>query len=171
MVANIPLPRWAYVPGPGQSPDLATLDVAKLHVPVRYEDCVPSGDVASLYGLALNDAGFFWESHEVLEAVWKAAPKGGCDRILLRAFIQIANANLKLKMNRPNAARRLLQEAHSELLELASRKLRGPLGGLAHEFDGSPLRLAIVDRQQAIEAIDTSAPIPATKCMFLQISR
>ena len=32
-------------------------------------------------------------------------------------------------------------------------------------------RLAIVDRQQAIEAIDASAPIPATKCMFLQISR
>ena len=46
-------------------------------------------------GFALNDHGFFWESQQILEAVWAAAPQGGRERILLRACIQIAAANLQ----------------------------------------------------------------------------
>ena len=57
---------------------------------------VPARHPALRYGIALNDAGYFWESQEILEAVWAAAPQGGRERILLRACIQIANANLRL---------------------------------------------------------------------------
>ena len=56
---------------------------------------------------------FLRETQEVLEAVWAAAPQGGRERILLRACIQIANANLRLRMERPHAASRLLGEAHA----------------------------------------------------------
>ena len=51
--------------------------------------------------MRLNDHGYFWESQEILEAVWAAAPQGGRERILLRACIQIATANLRLRMQKP----------------------------------------------------------------------
>ena len=51
----------------------------------------------------------------MLEAVWAAAPQGGRERILLRACIQIANANLRLRMQKPHAAARLFGEALGEL--------------------------------------------------------
>jgi predicted metal-dependent hydrolase len=67
------------------------------------------------YGLALNDRGYFWEAQEILEAVWAAAPQGGRERILLRACILIANANLRLRMEKPRAAARLFGDARAEL--------------------------------------------------------
>ena len=86
------------------------------------------------YGIGLNDAGYFWEAHEILEAIWAAAPQGGRERILLRACIQIANANLKLRMQRPHAAGRLLGEAMAELDELRVRKATAAGDGFADGF-------------------------------------
>lgn len=120
---DMPLPRWVYRPGRDAAPDRETLDRVKATVPARFEDFVAVDTPALIYGLTLNDGGFFWECHEVLEAIWKVAPQGGRDRILLRACIQIANANLKAAMEQPRAAARLLAEAVAELEEL---KRRGP---------------------------------------------
>ena len=58
-------------------------------------------------GLAYLHAGYFWECHEVLEAVWLSLPNPSPERDMTQAVIQLANARLKLKMNRPNATRRL----------------------------------------------------------------
>src|ERR1700722_14138472 len=106
--ANLPLPRWAYVPGETDEADAdyETLAQAKLLVPSRFRGYVPARHPALRYGIALNDAGYFWEAQEILEAVWAAAPQGGRERILLRACIQIANANLRLRMKKPHAAAR-----------------------------------------------------------------
>ncbi|MDB5517424.1 MAG: hypothetical protein JWQ17_4182, partial [Tardiphaga sp.] len=97
------------------------------------------------------DAGFFWECHEILEAIWAAAPQGGRDRILLRACIQVANANLKLKLNRPGAVARLIGEALAELNELGVRKA-GNWGGFAGSFPAEVLA-ALLRRR-----MDQSAP-------------
>lgn len=145
--SDFALPRWAYVPGRGAGADVATLAAAKLSVPPRYDNVVPAHDPTLRYGLALNDRGYFWEAHEILEAVWKAAPKGGRDRILLRACIQIANANLKREMNRPQAARRLLCEAVAELDEVAVRRGTGDArDGFADRFELSVLKVAVMAR-------------------------
>jgi hypothetical protein len=122
--ANLPLPRWAYVPGESveAGADHDTLWQAKTLVPSRFRDFVPARHPALRYGIALNDSGYFWESQEVLEAVWAAAPQGGRERILLRACIQIASANLRLRMLKPHAAARLLGEALAELDALGARK-------------------------------------------------
>jgi hypothetical protein len=121
---RLPMPRWAYVPGETAEADAdyETLAQAKLLVPSRFRDYVPARHPSIRYGLALNDAGYFWEAQEVLEAVWAAAPQGGRERILLRACIQIANANLRLRMKKPHAAARLLGEALVELNALGARK-------------------------------------------------
>src|SRR4051795_6976961 len=121
---NLPLPQWAYVPGEMEEDDADhdTLWQAKALVPSRFRDFVPARHPALRYGLALNDHGFFWESQQILETVWAAAPQGGRERILLRACIQIAGANLKLRMQKPHAASRLFGEALSELRTLSLRK-------------------------------------------------
>src|SRR4051794_22783254 len=136
---NLALPRWAYVPGMEAEADHETLAMAKALVPARFNGFVPARHPALRYGLGLNDSGFFWESHEILEAVWAAAPQGGRERILLRACIQIANANLKLRMAKPHAASRLYGEALAELRELSVRKATGTGGGFADAFPTAAL--------------------------------
>jgi Domain of unknown function (DUF309) len=139
--ANLPLPRWAYVPGETAEAeaDHDTLWQAKSLVPSRFRDYVPARHPALRYAMALNDAGYFWESQEVLEAVWAAAPQGGRERILLRACIQIATANLRLRMMKPHAAARLLGEALGELNALGARRAVAEGDGFADGFPTAAL--------------------------------
>src|SRR6478672_12402907 len=125
--AKLPLPQWAYVPGETAEAeaDLDTLWQAMALVPSRFQDFVPARHPALRYGIALNDAGYFWESQEILEAVWAAAPQGGRERVLLRACILIATANLRLRMQKAHAAARLLGDALAELNALGSRNIGG----------------------------------------------
>lgn len=58
-------------------------------------------------GLAYLGAGYFWECHEVLEAVWMRTEDPSAERDLVQGLIQLANARLKVLMGRPRAARRL----------------------------------------------------------------
>lgn len=139
MIADLALPRWSYLPGVEAAPDHETLAMVKALVPARFNGFVPARHPALRYGLSLNEGGFFWESHEILEAVWAAAPQGGRERILLRACIQIANANLKLRMEKPHAAMRLFGEALAELNELGVRKATGAGGGFADTFPAAAL--------------------------------
>jgi hypothetical protein len=139
---NLPMPQWAYVPGEmvEDDADHETLWKAKLLVPSRFRDYVPARHPALRYGIALNEHGYFWESQEVLEAVWAAAPQGGRERILLRACILIANANLRLRIQKPTAASRLLGEALGELQALKARKTTAAGDGFA---DGFPIEALI----------------------------
>ena len=135
-VHPLPLPQWAYVPGEMAEDDADhdTLWKAKSLVPARFRDYVPARHPALRYGIALNDRGYFWEAQEVLEAVWAAAPQGGRERILLRACILIANANLRLRIQKPHAAARLLGEALQELNSLLARKASAAGDGFADGF-------------------------------------
>ena len=67
-------------------------------------------------GLELLEAGFYWEAHEVLEPVWMNARANTPERHFVQALIQLANAALKLLMQRPGAATRLI-DISTELLE------------------------------------------------------
>ncbi|MGT2438834.1 DUF309 domain-containing protein [Bradyrhizobium betae] len=133
---HLPWPQWAYVPGDaaGLDADYVTLDLAKALVPPAFRGYVPARHPALRYGLALNDRGYFWESREVLEAVWAAAPQGGRERILLRACIQIANANLRLRMQKAHSAARLFGDALAELRALTSRKAAPAGDGFVESF-------------------------------------
>src|SRR6202163_1960947 len=134
--ANLPLPQWAYVPGETAEDDADhdTLWQAKALVPSRFRGFVPARHPALRYGMALNNAGYFWESQEVLEAVWAAAPQGGRERILLRACIQVASANLRLRMGKFRAGARLLGEAMGALNTLDARKAVAAGDGFVDSF-------------------------------------
>ena len=138
---NLPLPQWAYVPGEMAEDDVDhdTLWKAKSLVPARFGDYVPARHPALRYGIALNDRGYFWESQEVLEAVWAASPQGGPERILLRTCILIASANLRLRMQKPHAAARLFGEALQELRALGARQATAAGDGFADGFPAAAL--------------------------------
>ena len=131
---HLPLPRWAYVPGVSEkdSADYETLAQVTAQVPSRFQGYVPARHPALRYGIALNDHGYFWEAQEILEAVWAAAPQGGRERILLRACILIATANLRLRMRKAHVTARLFGEALSELDALGLRSTGGD--GFADSF-------------------------------------
>lgn len=157
------LPRWVYVPGVDAEADRTTLDRVKALVPVRFDGHVPAMHPALLYGLRLNDEGFFWEAHEILEAVWKAAPQGGLDRICLRAYIQIANANLKLKMGKQRAVDRLLADATAEFAELAVRRRGEGTGSFAAGYPAAALTELLRTRAGQAGSGGTIIPIGATQ--------
>lgn len=105
--ADVELPSYAYVPGvtPRHPEDwfdaikasvTEDVPVARLHETAAWEA-----------GRVYFDAGYFWECHEVLEAVWMRTPEGSQERDMTQALIQLANARLKITMQRPRAAWRL----------------------------------------------------------------
>ena len=103
-------------------------------MPPRFQGYVPARHPALRYGIALNDRGYFWESQEILETVWAAAPQGGRERILLRACILIATANLRLRMQKAHSAVRLFGDALAELRALTSRKAAPAGDGFVESF-------------------------------------
>lgn len=76
-----------------------------------------------LYGIDLFNAGYWWECHEVLEALWHAAGIGTPAAHVLQAIIQCAAAQLKITCEQPSGARRLLQHAHNHVLWGHERRL------------------------------------------------
>ena len=132
----LPWPQWAYVPGAtgDADADSKTLARAKALVPSAFPGYVPARHPALRYGLALNDRGYFYDSQEVLEAVWAAAPQRGRERILLRACIYVANANLRLRIQRPHSASRLFGAALEELRDLNGRRGSAAGDGFAESF-------------------------------------
>jgi hypothetical protein len=144
-VADLPLPRWAHVPGEADEADAdyETLAQVKLLVPPAFRGYVPARHPALRYGILLNDRGYFWEAREVLETVWAAAPQGGRERILLRACIMIANGNLRLRMSKTGSAARMFGEALTELRALGQRKAGGSGDGFADNFPIQKLAAAL----------------------------
>ncbi len=116
------IPPHAYVPGrtPRHPEDMFDAVKSTAVRGMSAEDL--AGSPAWRTGRALYDQGYFWECHEVLEAVWMATGQNTRERRVVQAVIQLANARLKLAMGRANAARRLagIAEAH-----LAEARLRG----------------------------------------------
>ena len=107
-------PPYAYTPGlTARHPD-------DLFDPIKADPTFPDGR-AFIFGLAFLRGEFYWEAHEVLEAVWLECPKNSAPQILVQALIQIANAGLKLRMNRPKAAKRLMEIAEGLWHEFAMR--------------------------------------------------
>ena len=70
-IGNLPLPRWAYLPGEADeaAADYETLAQVTALVPSRFGVYVPARHPALRYALRINDHGYFWESQEILEAV------------------------------------------------------------------------------------------------------
>ncbi|WP_210387829.1 DUF309 domain-containing protein [Mesorhizobium sp. L-8-10] len=107
----------AYIPGRGERPGETAFEVYKEGLS---ESCSIADIAASRAfrgGLEFYETGYYWEAHELWEAVWMCLPQASAERHLLRGIIQLANAGLKRAMDRPAAAERILALADSALAE------------------------------------------------------
>lgn len=116
------IPTHAYIPGRTARHPGGCFEALRATVrPGMTPDALAASE-AWRTGLAYYREGYFWECHEVLEAVWMATRANSAERRVAQAVIQLANARLKAEMGRPNAVGRLadIAEAH-----LAEARLRG----------------------------------------------
>ncbi len=102
-------PPYAYVPGVNQRhPEGAFDPIRDTAQPEMDQEQLAKCD-AFVFGLRYLETGYFWEAHEVLEPVWMALRPNSVARSVVQGLIQLANARLKLKMMKPNAAGRLFR--------------------------------------------------------------
>ena len=107
---RFPSPPHAYVPGltNRHAPDLFATICATANPGMPVTKLLASDAWAA--GLQFLNTGYYWEAHEAFEPVWQALPPRAPERNLVRALIQLANARLKAKMERPKAVIRLCDQ-------------------------------------------------------------
>jgi len=112
---EIPMPPHVYVPGFSPRHPANLFDDIKGTV----RPCIPPENLhttkAFIAGRVYFEAGFFWECYEVLEAVWRQTKDPSPERDMVLAFIQLANARLKVLMLQPRAALRLCDMVETHL--------------------------------------------------------
>jgi uncharacterized protein len=122
---ELALPPWRYLPGQGPHPfrhpagHLFTDGSAPQERPWRVEDW--AGDGRWAHGLDLFDQRFYWESHEVIEALWHKVPRGHPVAGLAQGLIQAAASVLKRQLGEERAAQRLHERASRRLREAAEQ--------------------------------------------------
>lgn len=108
IAANLPLPEHAHLPGiNGRSEDEVLEQAKELALP-QTRSLEWRENATWLYGIRLIREGFYWEAHEVLETVWMNAAPNSREKALVQALIHGANARLKQRLGRSNAAARLV---------------------------------------------------------------
>lgn len=112
---GIPAPPHAHVPGVNARHAEDWFDQIKQSVTPEIPATHLHLTAAWTTGIAYLKAGYFWECHEVLEAVWMQTRDGTAERDMVQALIQLANARLKQRMGRPQAAWRLCNMVHAHL--------------------------------------------------------
>ncbi len=113
-----PFPQYRHVPGrsphPIRDPDGHSYDQDEPDLP-SLNDHPWQGCEHYLYGVDLFNAGYWWECHEVIEALWHAAGIGTPAGHVLQAVIQCAAAHLKTRTGQLAGGRRLLAHARKHV--------------------------------------------------------
>ena len=98
-------PPYTYVPGgPWPHPISSPGGHAADRSPIAAGPLGPdgwSGSAPYLGGIALFNAGYYWEAHEAWEALWHAEGRRGPTADLLKALIKLAAAGVKVREGRP----------------------------------------------------------------------
>ncbi|MGB7241758.1 MAG: DUF309 domain-containing protein [Sulfitobacter sp.] len=121
----IRLPDHAYVPGITTRHPEGAFDDSRATVSQGMSEDALAQSAAFQAGLLYRAAGYFWEAHEVLEPVWMACPQPSDARALVQGIIQLANAQLKLVMQRPKAVVRLCDIADAHLAAIGGATVLG----------------------------------------------
>ncbi len=72
-----------------------------------------------LYGIDLYNYGYWWESHEAFESLWRIAPQGHVSRDYLQGLIKISAAFLKWHSRQQKGLEYLYKGAVQHLLKVS----------------------------------------------------
>jgi hypothetical protein len=114
-------PPYAFVPG-GPWPHPAASTGGRTVREVAGDDW--EGSEGFLRGVALFNAGYYWEAHEAWEALWHAHGRRGPTADLLKALIKLAAAGVKVRERQPRGVRTHALRAGA--LFAAVREAAGP---------------------------------------------
>ncbi len=140
-------PPYAFVPGchphPRRSPMGHSHGAPHPEAPGRL-GASDAAEAMFLRGVTLHDAGFFWEAHELWEALWHGLERRGPTARFLQGAIQSAAAQLKILQGMPRGREILWSRADGLFRDLlahghevmAGVDLRGWRGDLAAWFEG-----------------------------------
>jgi hypothetical protein len=109
-----------------------------------------------LEGLTLFNATHFFEAHEVLEDVWRAAPEP--ERKFFQGLIQVAVALHHYSRGNRVGCRSLLERARRNLAPYPARHRAVDLDSLRHELDGWRI------------ALDQGNPAPALPIIRFELT-
>jgi len=128
-------PPHAYIPGLNQRHPEGWFDDIRNSVKGVSVDQLPKS-AAWCHAMAYIEHEFYWEAHEVMEAVWFACAENSAEKLYVQSVIQSANAALKRKMGRESAARRLEEDATRLHKEALLRKPQGMFGDINFDDTG-----------------------------------
>ena len=133
---DLPLPAYRHLPGrtphPVRDPDGHSHGLPERDLPdLNHEDWRKCEQY--LFGIDLFNEGYWWECHEVLEALWHAAGIGSDAGHVLQAVIQCAAAHLKASTGRPVGAMRLHDHSLRHALWSEGRTLGLDLEGMVRD--------------------------------------
>jgi hypothetical protein len=125
LVPDIPFPPYAFIPGKQPHPvsDPAGHSYGQEPAPPDqfdpgcWQDCT-----LYLYGLDLFNAGYYWECHVQLEAVWVACGRQGLIADFLKALIKLAAAGVKQGEGKPEGVRSHAQRAQELFAAVRSQE-------------------------------------------------
>lgn len=111
------------MPGLGARPQWGEEDTPA--IPTRWEPDAWRSLVPYLYGVDLYNHGYWWECHEVLEALWHAAGRKNPQARFIQGLIHLAASNLNWHRGHDAAARR---QANRGIERVASQSGRTYMG-------------------------------------------
>lgn len=124
---EVPFPPYRYVPGRNPHPRAHP----EGHSYGKPEEVHPSWNPDEwktleryLYGVDLYNYAYFWETHEALESLWRAAEPSSVKARFMQGLIQIAAASLHRHMGHTESA---LSQAEKGLGNLAAARSEGPV--------------------------------------------
>ena len=135
---RLPLPAYRYVPGKGPK------DEARKDIPSVETEALPPDrwheNEAYLYGADLFHCGYFYEAHEIWEALWHKVGHQTRQGNFLKALIQTAALQLKLLLGDKKTAKRLGERALALLKKVADEEQEPYMGLPISKFSRSLLR-------------------------------
>ncbi|MEE8311574.1 MAG: DUF309 domain-containing protein [Candidatus Binatia bacterium] len=150
-----PLPAYRYTPGSGDPHPVRhpaghsysrEIRAEKLD-PSRWRECE-----SYLYAVDLFNEAYWWESHEVLEALWKGSGARSSVGQFLQGLIQLAAACLKRRAGNADPAARLLERgspvvlaAGGKFLGVATARLVSDVGSYVRTTSAPPPQIRLAD--------------------------
>lgn len=145
-------PPYRYVPGKAAHPtrDRDGHSYGRVLAPIvvtdqTWRDCEPWRFTVDLF-----NHGYYWESHEYLEAIWHGAGHDTAIGVFAQALVQAAAALLKRSMGEVESAARLASAASAklragarEVLGVGAHDLAARLEDVVHGRSEQPPRITL----------------------------
>jgi uncharacterized protein len=125
-----------FMPGTGHEPPRVHFEDIKLTIPNRVDADSLQASPALDFARQLYTARYFWEAHEVLDALARAALPNGKPHHMLQGLMLLASACLKVRQRQPNAAARIVRDAERHLAAAQGLEVPLDLDGLRAQCDG-----------------------------------